>query len=413
VADTKIFIGNVARLSDPAGLARDQRQLHELQEKISACMTKLFQKPGNGGNPFLFTLSGPKPHFLCRELGGKRLDTAATDGKAYYWNPEFLESLPNHQVATIMSHESNHVLFYHCTMERAFGKDPEDWNVAVDYIDNAILERTHEKANDEARGMGKTLPALWGDKLGTPIPFKDLLAWIDGKLDKLAPPPPPGVEEEPHPYSDITLIDRSPESIYHEIQQHKANSPRKCKTCGALTINPKTKKSVLGPPPYAPGCCPTCGAKPKHSNYPGNLDQHQDPSMTKEEVMSDMMRAAEQVAAMGRGEVPAEIEAALAELRRPTLSPHDIIVNAMQRKALDVGANNDWTRFERRAQWIYEQDATTGEFVPKHKLYTPKKYDFSPKWVAGLDTSGSMSDEDIANGCKELQAVAAIQDSEG
>ena len=412
--DSKLFIGNVSRLQDPGGCASGPRQLHDLQEKISQCMTRLFQKPGNGGNPFLFSLAGPKPHYLCKKLGGKDLATAATDGKSFFWNPDFLVALENHQVSFVMSHESNHVLFFHCTPERAFGKDPEDWNIAVDFTDNAVIEKTQEKAQEEARSMGKTLPALWGGRLGDPIQLRELLDWIDGKLDTLDKIDPTTKKKiEFRGYSDITLFERSPDSVYAEIQNHKQNSPRKCKACSALSIDPKTKKSVFGDPPYEMGCCPKCGSKPRAMNTGyGSMDSHITPDVSKEEVMSDMMRAAEQTAAMGRGSVPSEIEAALAELRKPTLSPHDIIVNAFQRKALDVGANNDWTRLERRPQYLYEVN-DQGEYVPMHRLYKPKKYDYSPKWVALIDTSGSMSDQDIANGVKEIQAVASIQESEG
>lgn len=406
------LIGNIARLKDPTGCCADNpRLLEELQHKISVTMTKLFQKPGNGGNPFIFTLSGPKPHYLAEKIGGEKLETAATDGKAYFWNPNFLADLEITEVGTVMFHEANHVLFFHCEKTRVAGRNKRRWNISADYAVNAVIERHHEKASEEARSLGKSLPALWGIKaLHTPIKLKQLLDWIDGKIDELP---------EKAGYSDIGVIDRSPESIYDEIKLHEQNSPRKCKTCSALSLHPKTKLSKYGPGPYGPNCCPDCGqpldgdGSGEGGCYPGESpDSHIDPSVTKDQVMGEMMKAAEAAAAIGRGYTPAEVEAALAELKKPTLSAQDIIINAFQRKAIDVGNNNDWTRFERRPQFIYEKN-DKGEYVPKHKVYRPKKYDYSPKWVAMVDTSGSMGDQDIANGVKELQAVAALTDSEG
>jgi hypothetical protein len=237
-----------------------------------------------------------------------------------------------------------------------------------------------------------------------------LLAWIDAKIEKID-----NVEGQIRCFSDIAVLNRGPESVYFEILQHKMNSPRRCKTCGALSMNPKTGKSVLGDPPYAPGCCPKCGAKPNSmclGQGIGTMDEHMDSALTKEQVMGEMIQAAEKAANFGRGYVPAGIEAALAELKAPTLSPHDIIVNAMQRRMVDVGGNNDFTRYRRRPQFLYEKNEK-GEYKPVHRIYTPRKYDFTPRWLVLLDTSGSMSDQDICTGMSEIQIVAGMQDSEG
>jgi hypothetical protein len=53
------------RLRDPKGVAKDRGDLFATcQEKISSTMTKLFRKSSNGGNPFLFAYTAPKPHEL-------------------------------------------------------------------------------------------------------------------------------------------------------------------------------------------------------------------------------------------------------------------------------------------------------------------------------------------------------------
>jgi predicted metal-dependent peptidase len=385
------FVGGIARLQDPSNLAASPRQLKDLSDKISSTMTRLFRKPDNGGNPFLFALAGPKPHYLATEMYGHKIDTAATNGKAFYWHPSFLESLDENQCSTIMSHESFHVLFFHCSGERAAGKHEKDWNISCDYIVNGVIEHDHVKTRRDQKYK------LWGGPLGQAIPLQQLMDWFDAKLDKL---PDHGC------FADPTCVGMSPETIYDKIQQAKQNSPRRCKErnggCGAMSIIPKgaqAGQSMFGPgpqdlnlpegKPWGPHCCLKCGAPPDYSPY-APMDSHLPSQQTRDETLGDMMRAAEAATQM-RGNVPSEVEAALAELKKPQLSPRDIIRHCFQRKAIDVGNKNDWKRFKRRGMAM------------RPPVYQPKKHDFKPKWVAMLDTSGSMSDEDIANGLKELQ----------
>ena len=385
------FVGGIARLQDPSNLASSPRQLKELVDKISSTMTRLFRKPEGGGNPFLFALAGPKPHYLATELYGHPIETAATNGKNFYWNPTFLESLDENQCSTVMSHESFHVLFFHCSGERGAGKDQKDWNVACDFIVNAVVESDHVKTKRDLKYK------LWGGALGNPITLQMLLDWLDDKLKAL---PDHGC------FADLTCVGMSPESIYDQIQQHKLTSPRRCKErnggCGAMSMDPKTGTSTFGPgpqdltleegKPWGPNCCLKCGAPPNYSPY-GPMDSHLPSQQTRDETLGDMMRAAEAATQM-RGNVPSEVEGALAELKKPTLSPRDIIRHCFQRKALDVGNKNDWKRYKRRGMAM----------TPP--VYQPKKHDFHPRWLAMIDTSGSMGDDDIANGVKELQVVA-------
>ena len=116
------------------------------------------------------------------------------------------------------------------------------------------------------------------------------------------------------------------------------------------------------------------------------------------------MRAADQVRAMGRGLVPATIEEALGRLQKPELSARDIIRLALAQKVRDAGNINDYKWFRRRPSYIYTRSG--GSIAPSHRLYEPKKYEFRPRWICLLDTSGSMHQDDIARGVKELQLVA-------
>ena len=391
------------RLSDPYNTAASPRQLHNCQEKINACLTRLFRAPQSGGNPFLFALAGPKPHKLVRELNGQEIKTAATNGKEFFWNPDFLEGLSTEEVATVMSHESYHVLFFHCAPERCGGLDGKIWNIAVDYVVNSTIETEHEKSGRSQKYK------VWTGPLATTISLDHYIEAIEGKRDW----PEKGI------FADITCFGRSPESIYEQIKKAMINSPRRCKGhtgaqtgqgCGAMSIDPKTGQSTIDQP-WEPGSCPDCGAKSDGDGMgaggAGSLDSHLPPGQTKEETLGDMMRAADQTRAMGRGDVPEGIEAALGRLKKPELTARDIIRMAVAQKKADAGNINDWKRFRRRPSFIYSKDAN-GKFAPNHRLYTPKKHDYLPRWVCLMDTSGSMTDEDIAHGVKELQVVSDI-----
>lgn len=65
--------------------------------------------------------------------------TAATDGNAIHFHPDFINSLNEKQQIAIFSHEISHVVLKH--LERRTGKDPELWNIACDASINGNLKK--------------------------------------------------------------------------------------------------------------------------------------------------------------------------------------------------------------------------------------------------------------------------------
>ena len=380
-----------ARLTDPFNVASSPRQLRECQDKVSACMTRMFRRPENGGNPFLFALSCTKAHRMVRRLGSQEIRTAATNGKEFFWNPEFLESLSPEEVGVVMAHEAYHVLFFHCHPERSGGLDSEVWNIAVDYVVNATIETERSRS-------GVSGP-VWTGPLGSPIRLDQYIDWVGGKLSDL---PSPGC------FADITVYGRSPESVYEQIRKSMLASPRRCKDCSAMSLDPKTGLSVV-PRPWNPRSCLSCGAESAASYGPGSLDSHMAPSQTRDETLGDMMQAAEQANSICRGSTPGAIEDVLGRLQNPELSARDIIRMAVAQRAQKSGILNDYRRFRRRPSYIWERDSA-GEMVPKHQVFCPKRLDVRAQISVMVDTSGSMSADDIATGVKELQSVCDVAD---
>ena len=73
------------------------------------------------------------------------LTTAATDGRKFYYNSQFVNSLPQKQLEFLMGHEVLHAVYDH--MGRRGDRDAKLFNIAADYCVNAdlIQQRIGEK----------------------------------------------------------------------------------------------------------------------------------------------------------------------------------------------------------------------------------------------------------------------------
>lgn len=71
--------------------------------------------------------------------------TAATDGRRFYYNTKFVNSLNTKQLEFLFGHETLHIVFDHFT--RRVDRDPKIWNIANDFVvnDTLIQERIGEK----------------------------------------------------------------------------------------------------------------------------------------------------------------------------------------------------------------------------------------------------------------------------
>ena len=65
------------------------------------------------------------------------INTAATDGRNFFFHPPFIKSLTKEKLKGLVAHEVMHCVFQH--MQRRNGRDMEDWNIACDYTINEHL----------------------------------------------------------------------------------------------------------------------------------------------------------------------------------------------------------------------------------------------------------------------------------
>lgn len=69
----------------------------------------------------------------------KRNDTACTDGRNIYYNPDFFENLKAGEINFVLMHEVFHILLRHC--RRSKDKNHYYWNIACDMVVNNMLSK--------------------------------------------------------------------------------------------------------------------------------------------------------------------------------------------------------------------------------------------------------------------------------
>jgi hypothetical protein len=86
---------------------------------------------------FYGTLIWATPIIAATHVRGHRIDTMATDNKAIYYNPAFVDTLTVGEVKGVLCHEIMHIANGHSL--RRGSRDPFAWNVACDYAINPLI----------------------------------------------------------------------------------------------------------------------------------------------------------------------------------------------------------------------------------------------------------------------------------
>jgi predicted metal-dependent peptidase len=375
-------------LLDPKSLVSESK-LEYLDKKLSIAKSILSKFPKDGGMPFVYSFTATKKHYLSDDfpsrsksptpdnkeaVADKLAGTASTNGKRYNWHPDFLNMLSVQEIIYVMVHETYHIIMQHCNGTRCFGRNPLIWNLAVDYVVNYSIEHDfrigNEKENnqfirdcDDAYLNKEKIHPIWKGNLGTPYTLKELLVDIEESLkNKDNPDYKSDKEGQRVTYVDYSLYGRSPESIYDEIMDTiKKNG-------GGGDLN-----DLLG-----------------KMNIFNGMDAHETSDIDKHKLFEEILSATTTTRKM-RGTLPGCIEGELKRLENPKLKWEDIARQSMQNIRQEKGSKNDWSRLRRRAMAL--------------DLYRPKKKDQFIRWLCMLDTSSSMSDEDIVYGISQLKVL--------
>lgn len=435
---------------DPALVKNAEAKLSKVFLELGTRYDNEHVGSGMGGDPLIFSLMYPVEHICTLNI-----PTAATDGKRYYWNPKFVMKQSRIGLRIICGHESWHALYMH--PQRRGSRLPKLWNIAVDYIVNGtVMEDFKARKMDPKEMFSKHLGRymtleqyanLLRDPFSKQTGFEDLDVVEEVKKSDQSSVELPKPDEDRELtareiqelekrekqikfyYADPDLSEemKRPEKIYDYLYSLLP----KCPECGRIGVYqpPKKNKGKTdkkqaqsgdqgksdqknndnhehgdGDPCNCPnhqsddgsgqscdsdGSCGTCGGGIDIFGLGGTVDDHMDTSESEEKLakrVSDAMEAAKKMA----GRVPGALEEELGKLTAPKVTWQDIIRTRLL-KARAGGGRNDWTRFKTRPMF-------TGLLVPKRKSYYAH-------FGCLLDTSGSMSKDDMAFGISQLASL--------
>lgn len=447
---------------DPKLVAQAEDKLSQVFLELGTRYNNEHVGTGMGGDPLIFGLMYPVEHVCTLNM-----PTAATDGKRYYWNPKFVLKQSRIGLRIICGHEAWHALYMH--PQRRGSRLPKLWNIAVDYIVNGTVmddlkARRMDPKVEFSKHLGKYMTlSQYAEMLKNPFApikgFEDMKPGVD-QADPTVELPAPNEDRELTPkeikelerkekatkffYADPDLEEdmKRPERIYDFLYNLLPKCP-KCGSVGMYKMPGKGKGKDKnkgkgdkqdqgqggqktdgqdqgqgqghsdqhdhgdGQPCNCPdhqgdqgqggqggqdqggGCCDGCGGGFDIFGFGSTLDDHMDTEESEEKLakrISDAMEAARKMA----GHVPAALEDELGKLTAPKVTWQDIIRTRLL-KARAGNGRNDWTRFRTRPMFA-------GLMVPKRKNYYAH-------FGCLLDTSGSMSKEDMAFGLSQLAAL--------
>jgi predicted metal-dependent peptidase len=378
-------------LLNPKNLLSEKEYLY-LDEKLNVTKMVTSRSPERGGSPFIYSFATSKKHILDNTLkvelkNGKFHYTVGTDGESYYWHPEVLKNFTVRELNILLIHETYHIILDHANPQKLVGRDPDIWGIAIDYVVNAIIEHDFikngwiEEPDDpddddyyyDNYYQKNIEHQIWNGSFGGVITFKQL----KNSIETIKKGRPLFNDNIVKTFADYSLHGMSAEQVYDKIVE--LIKPGKNKEDGKEESKNKNKseedikKELL-------------------NNLSGStLDNHNKlQSLPATTIHKEMLNAASLAQQMGQS-LPGEIERQLLKLQNPSLKWEDIIRMLFQNIRKNFGNFNDWTRFRRRS-------LSCG-------LYRPVKKDKYIKWVALIDTSGSMSEEDISYALSQLKVI--------
>lgn len=340
------------RLLDPHNLASHDH--HILQQKLIKALSRLAVGARNGGNPFIYSLTIGKPHILKDLKAMGFPPTAATDGINVYWDPSGMRELNVSQILCRLKHEGYHIALLHCS--RGLIKwNRILWNICIDFVANNMIEQEYRIANRTGDMPFKpTEHPIWKGALGYPIALEELKQILIRnpnvitdirKDEKLRP-------------ADYSIVARSAESIYRELYKWLFQH--------GIDIDNLEFDDL--------GNC-DCG-------------NHMVLKASDEDILQQILRAATAASRM-HGTIPSCVSSMLDDLSDPQTSYYDYLSQTIS-KVKRIGGNKpDNTNFRKR-------------FICQ-KMYLPSYTNYRPLVAILMDTSGSMSDADIAFGMSEAQ----------
>jgi predicted metal-dependent peptidase len=256
--------------------------------------------------------------------------TAATDGRRFYYNSEFVNNLPLKQLEFLVGHEVLHAVYDH--MGRRGNRDPKLWNIADDYCVNWDLVE---------------------QRVGDKIP----IALYDSKYKGM-----------------------SAEEVYDDLYEN----------ADKINID-ELMKRLLDEHLDGEG---EDGEGDGDGNKPGNGRPKLSPDEKKairDEIREAVLAAAN---ASGAGNLPGGVKRMIKDLTEPMIGWRDLLQQQIQST---VKSDFTWARPSRRS---WHMDAVMPGMKPGDQIDV----------VIGIDTSGSITDNDLKIFLSEIKGIMEAYD---
>lgn len=125
-----------------------------LETKLAAARTRLILE-----KPFLGSLV---MHLPLKAADPKWCETTATDARSFYFNPDYIARLTLEQTQFVLAHEAMHCALSH--FARRHHRQKHRWDVACDYAVNMILDEERMQGPDNAL-MSATYRGLTAEEI--------------------------------------------------------------------------------------------------------------------------------------------------------------------------------------------------------------------------------------------------------
>jgi len=331
------------------------QDLPALETKLAAARTRLILE-----KPFLGALV---MHLPLKAADPKWCKTTATDARNFYFNPEYISRLTLEQTQFVLAHEAMHCALSH--FNRRNHRQKHRWDVACDYAVNMILDEERMRGPDNAL-MNAAYRGLTAEEI-YPVLHED----------------------PPEETQDMHLFDNEPSEGGGEGEQQEQNDAEQGKGQG--------EKSEPGEG--------ESGGKPEQQDHQGQGSQQEqnseaqpasasetpppppaDPDKLDEQWKSRLAAAAQ--AARQAGKLSQSMLRLVDNLLAPQLPWRALLARYMMNAARD---DYSFQRTSRRE----------GEAL------MPRLYSQSVNVIVVLDTSGSITHDELQEFLTEIDALKA------
>jgi len=259
--------------------------------------------------------------------------TAATDGRKFYYNSEFVNNLPLKQLEFLVGHEVLHAVYDH--LGRRDHRDPKLSNIAADYCVNYDLV--------EAR-VGDKIPSALYDQKYKGMSYEEVYDDLYANADKI------NVNKLLEQLLDEHLDDEGDDG-----EGDGDGSEKDGKSTGRPRLTEDERKAI------------------------------------KDEIREAVLASAQ---AAGAGSLPGGVKRLIKDLTEPVMNWRELLQQQIQST---VKSDFSWSRPSRRA---WHMDAVMPGMKPGEQIDV----------VIGIDTSGSITDQDLKIFLSEIKGIMETYD---